>query len=65
MGVKLGVPQAGRKSLTVTENGVLREMFGPERDKLTGEWRRLRNKELHDLCSSPNIMGVNKSIKMG
>jgi hypothetical protein len=33
----------------VFENGVLRRIFGPKRDELTGEWRRLRNEELYDL----------------
>jgi hypothetical protein len=42
--------------LRVFENRVLRRIFGPKRDKVTGEWRRLRNKELNDLYSSPNII---------
>jgi hypothetical protein len=37
---------------------VLRRIFGPERDEVTGEWRRLHNKELHALYSSPNIIRV-------
>jgi hypothetical protein len=42
----------------VFENWVLREMFGPTKDKVTGEWRRLHNEELHDLYSSLNILQV-------
>jgi hypothetical protein len=38
------------------ENRVLRRIFGPERDKVTGEWRKLHNEELHNLYSSPDII---------
>jgi hypothetical protein len=40
---------------------VLRRIFGPKRDEVTGEWRRLHNKELYALYSSPNITRVIKS----
>jgi len=40
---------------------VLRRIFGPRRDEVTGEWRRLRNEELNDLYSSSNIVRVIKS----
>jgi len=40
---------------------VLRRIFGPRRDEVTGEWRRLHNEELNDLHSSPNIVRVIKS----
>jgi hypothetical protein len=47
--------------LRVFENRVLRRIFGPKRDEETGEWRRLHNKELYVLYSSPNIIWVIKS----
>jgi hypothetical protein len=50
--------------LRVFENRVLRKIFGPKRDGVTGEWRRLRNEELNDLYSSPNIIRVTKSRRM-
>jgi hypothetical protein len=37
---------------------VLRRIFGPKRDEVTGEWRKLHNKELHDLYSSPSIIRI-------
>ena len=46
------------------ENMVLRRIFGPRRDEVTGEWRRLHNEELNDLYSSPSIVWVIKSRKM-
>jgi hypothetical protein len=50
--------------LRVFENRVLRGIFGPKRDEVTGEWRRLHNEELNDLYSSPNIIRVIKSRRM-
>jgi hypothetical protein len=46
--------------LRVFENKVLRRIFGPKRDEVRGEWRRLHNKELYALYSSPNIIRVIK-----
>jgi hypothetical protein len=48
----------------VFENRVLRRIFGPKGDEVTGEWRKLRNEELNDMCSSPNIVRVTKSRRM-
>jgi hypothetical protein len=50
--------------LKVFENRVLRRIFGPKRDEVTGEWRKLHNKELCDLYSSPSIIRIIKSRRM-
>jgi len=47
--------------LRVFENRLSRRIFGPKRDEVTGEWRRLRNDELHDMYRSPNIVRMIKS----
>jgi hypothetical protein len=47
--------------LRVFENRVLRGIFGPKRDGVTSEWRKLYNEELNDLYCSPNIVRVIKS----
>ena len=48
------------RKLRVFENMVLRRIFGPRGDEVTGEWRRLHNEELNDLYCSPNIVRVIK-----
>jgi hypothetical protein len=48
----------------VFENRVLRNIFGPKRDDVTGEWRKLHNEELHNLYSSPDIIRQIKSRRM-
>jgi hypothetical protein len=50
--------------LRVFENTVLRRIFGPKRDEVTGEWRKLHNEELHNLYSSPDIIRQMKSRTM-
>jgi hypothetical protein len=48
----------------VFENRVLRRIFGPMRDEVTGGWRKLHNEELHNLYSSPSIIRMIKSRRM-
>jgi len=48
----------------VSGNRVLRRIFGPKRDEVTGEWRKLHNEELNDMYSSPNSAWVIKSRRM-
>jgi hypothetical protein len=48
----------------VFENRVLRRIFGPKRDEVTGEWRKLHNEELHNFYSSPDINRQVKSRRM-
>jgi hypothetical protein len=50
--------------LAVFENRVLRRIFGPKRDEVTGEWRKLHNEELHDLYSSTSIIRIRKARTM-
>jgi hypothetical protein len=51
--------------LRVFEKRVLSRIFGPKRDEVTGEWRKLHNEEIFHLYSSPNIVRVIKSRRMG
>jgi hypothetical protein len=60
MGMKPRVEQR----LRVSENRVLRRIFGPKRDEVIGGWRKLHNEELHGLYSSPSIVKVMKAKKM-
>jgi hypothetical protein len=65
MGVKLGRSQCGEEHwVKVFENRVLRKIFGPKRDEVTGEWRKLHIEELNDMYSSSNVFGMINSIKM-
>jgi hypothetical protein len=50
--------------LRVFENRMLRKIFGLKRDEVTGDWRKLHNKELCDLYSSPSIIRIIKSRRM-
>jgi hypothetical protein len=61
MGAKLGLTLRDEHTLRAFENRVLRRIFGPKRDEVTGDWSKLHNKELHNLYSSPNIIRMIKS----
>jgi hypothetical protein len=54
----------GEHRLREFENRVLKRIFGPKRDEVTWEWRRLHNDELNDLYSSPNTIWVIRSRRM-
>jgi hypothetical protein len=64
MGVKPGLTLREEHRLRVFENRVLRRIFGPKRDEVTGRWRKLHNEELHNLYSSSNIIRVIISRRM-
>jgi hypothetical protein len=52
------------RRLRAFEHRMLSRIFGPNRDKVTEDWRRLHSEERHDLCSPPNIIGMVKSRRM-
>jgi hypothetical protein len=58
VGVQLGLILRKEHRLRVFVNRVVRRVFGPKRDEVTEEWRKLHNKELHDLYSSPSIIRI-------
>jgi hypothetical protein len=64
MGVKLGLALREERRLRMFENRVLRRIFGSKRDKVTGDWRKLHNEELHNLYSSPSVIIMIKSRRM-
>jgi hypothetical protein len=53
-----------KHKLSVFENRVLKRIFGPKRDRVTGGWRKLHNEELHNLYSSPSIIRIIKSRRL-
>jgi hypothetical protein len=53
-----------KRRLRVIDNRVLRRIFGPQRDEVTAEWRKLHNEELRDLYSSPRIIRIIMSRRM-
>ena len=65
MGFNSGFKGLGEERwLRVFENRVLRRIFGPKRDEVTGEWGKIHNEELNNLYSSPNIVRVIKSRRI-
>jgi uncharacterized membrane protein len=55
---------AKKHRLRVFENRALMRIFGPKRDEVTGEWRKLHNEKLQDLYSSSGIIRIIKSLRM-
>jgi hypothetical protein len=64
MGVKPGLSLREQNRPSVSDNRVLREVLGPTRDEVTGEWRALYSEQLHDLYCSLNIISLGKSRRM-
>jgi hypothetical protein len=60
----LSLTLRGEHRMKEFENRVLRRIFGPKRDEVTGEWKKLHNEELRDLYSSPSIIRIVKSRRM-
>jgi hypothetical protein len=60
----LSVTLREKHRLRVFENRVLRRIFEPKRNEVTGDWRKLHNEELHGLYSSPSIVRVIKARRM-
>jgi hypothetical protein len=64
MGMKRGLSLREEHRLRVFKNRVLRRIFGPKRDEVMGEWRKLHSEELHNLYSSSDIIRQVKSRRM-
>jgi hypothetical protein len=65
MGAKLGLLTLREEHrLRVFGNRILRRIFAPKRDKMTGDWRKLNKEELHNLYSSPNVIRMIKLRRM-
>jgi hypothetical protein len=64
MGVKHSLTLREGQRVREFENRVLRRIFGPKKDEVTGEWRELHNEELRDFYSSPSIIRIIKSRRM-
>jgi hypothetical protein len=58
------LPLRGEHRLRAFENRVLRKIFVPKRDEVTGKWRKLHNEEFHNLYSSSNVTRQNKSRRV-
>jgi hypothetical protein len=65
MGVRIGLSHQGKNTGDVSENGVVRKLFGSKREEASGDWRRLHNEELHNLYALPNIIRGVIKLKMG
>jgi hypothetical protein len=56
--IEIGLTVREERRLSMVENAVLRRVFVPKKDEVTGDWKRLHNEELYDLHTSPNIIRV-------
>jgi hypothetical protein len=65
VGVKCGLTLGEKHGLKVSENRVLKRIFGWKRDEVAGGWRELHNEELYNSCSSPSIIRMIKEDEMG